>query len=83
MPSSRRECPTCGGYFLLDRGTARCPHCGQCVTVPGTSSKTNRGTVTGIFRQALAEKQAYWEAEIAEIEVEFGVEVAKLLKTLI
>lgn len=36
---TRRECPACGGGFLLNAGVARCPHCNRCVSAgAGTSS---------------------------------------------
>lgn len=38
---TKRKCPACSGCFILEAGTARCPHCGQVVTagpVPRLSS---------------------------------------------
>lgn len=36
MHSIKRVCPRCHGLFLLDAGTARCPHCGQVVAADGS-----------------------------------------------
>lgn len=116
MPTTRRECPACGGGFLLDAGVARCPHCGRVVSagipagastlrasdrkgwrflgqhggntasretpfiVKGQAPDRQAKAVREAMRRTLREKMDYWQAELVDIEAEFGAVAAGKLR---
>lgn len=80
MDITRRKCPWCGGLFYLDEGVALCPHCRKPVKAPGHKA---RETLGAAYAQALAERLAYWQAEMAELAASFPEAAARLRKELL
>jgi len=70
MDATRRKCPWegCGGYFYLDEGIALCPHCHKPVKAKVGASWTGFASACA---DALADRLAYWQAEVAELATSF------------
>lgn len=67
----RCQCPSCKGLLWLESSgkVALCPHCGRAVKADGDIPR--QAVLQGVAR-ALAQKAAYWEAELAQWAAEFG-----------